>query len=192
MMRVNPHDFTQVVEEGCERGGGAVQGGGGEGWRRWGGGRLDLVEEVDEKNTEVVFGEPFYEEKKEDGTPRKVVDLHNKTDVNRVESNQTNLTMNSTYTEDSHEFEELHRRHEAMYWQDQDRVADSEHRSRGMTQNHGCDAARSRQRMSIEERARRLREISRSRSRSDGTSSSCVVSHPNKNVPMPCRFVPPL
>jgi hypothetical protein len=187
-MRVNPHDFTHVIEEGCEWGGsgsGGVQGGAeGDGWRQWGGGTLDLVEEVEEKNTEVVFGDPFYEEGAERGqTPRdNVADPHKKTDTNRVASN---LTMTTTGTDDSHEFEELYRRQEALYWQDQDRVADAERRSRSMTRNHDATARSSHQRMSIEERARRLREISRSRSRSDGTNSSCVVSrHPSVHAPM--------
>lgn len=177
-MRVNPRDFTQVVEEGREWGGSAVQGGGdGEGWRQWGGGTLDLVEEVEEKNTEVVFCDPFYEE--EGGTPRRddVADLLKNAGMNRVASNRTNLTMNTTGTDESHEFEELYRRQEAMYWQDHDRVADAERMSRGLTRNHDAATARSScQKMSIEERARRLREISRSRSRSDGTGNSCVVS----------------
>jgi hypothetical protein len=140
----------------------------------------DTEDETDrsreEKNTEVVFCDPFYDE--EGGTPRDdVADLLKNAGMNRVASNRTNLTMNTTGTDESHEFEELYRRQEAMYWQDHDRVADAERMSRGLTRNHDAATARSScQKMSIEERARRLREISRSRSRSDGTGNSCVVS----------------
>ena len=116
---------------------------------------LMAVKEVDEKDTEVVFGEPFYQATPED-VNNKLNTIEPAPKLNRVTSTRTNQTNN---TEDS--FEE-YKRHEAMYWVDQDQVADTEGRQR---------QTRPSQRMGIEERARRLRELSRSRSRSDGTGS---------------------
>ena len=74
----------------------------------------------------------------------------------------------------------MYKRNEAMYWVDEDQVAEAEKTSRRRsspvvvgttTDRRGSSAGRQSQRMSIEERARRLRELSRSRSRSDGTGS---------------------
>jgi len=90
-----------------------------------------------------------------------------------------NTTLNTTATEDSHEFEEMRERQEALYWRDAERVARAEGGARHCTGSGP----------SIEERARRLRELSRSRSRSDGTgsshksSSSLLQPHPHDTFP---------
>lgn len=154
----------------------------------------------DGTNTEVVFGEPFYEA--EEGlykNVRTVVDDGNgvahdefvPASFNRTRSDKTNQTQNTTITDDSHEFEEMYKRHEAMYWVDQDEVAITEKSARSRSRT-ATRASQAQQRMSIEERARRLRELSRSRSRSDGTGStnisgtSSLVSgqHPHDTVPV--------
>lgn len=143
--------------------------------------------QVDE-GAEVVFGEPFYQDddvvimaqntmtkgqqQKEVISPKSVADkiiadlLLKKTEMNqRVGSNQTKSTMNTTATDDdSGEFQAMLQRNEAIYWGDEEHVKDVERKSRGLKP------------MSIEERALRLREVSRSRSRSDGTGNVSVPS----------------
>lgn len=131
---------------------------------------------------EVVFGEPFYQEddvvmmtaqnttlkqQKEVISPKSVAEkefadlLLKKTEMNqRIGSNQTKSTMNTTaIDDDSGEFQAMLQRNEAIYWGDEEHVKDMERKSRGLKP------------MSIEERAQRLREVSRSRSRSDGTGN---------------------
>lgn len=155
VVRLHPLDFSQIIDEETELK-----------YTETGRGPLGLVqEEVDEKNTEVVFGEPFYEEEddfqKVDVPPAPA-------DLNRVASTRTHQTLNTTITdEESHEFEEMYQRHEAMYWVDSNQVASTERMARGSRRME----TRPSRGMSIEERARRLRELSRSRSRSDGTGS---------------------
>jgi hypothetical protein len=144
--------------------------------------------QVDE-GAEVVFGEPFYQEddvimmttaaqnkittttkdqqQKEVISPKSIADkiiadlLLKKNEMNqRIGSNETKCTMNTTATdEDSGEFQAMLQRNEAIYWGDEEHVKDVERKSRGLKP------------MSIEERAQRLREVSRSRSRSDGTGN---------------------
>lgn len=144
-------------------------------------GGLDVVEEVDE--TEVVFGAPFYEETLAMAT------MSSPSVLNRVPSTRTHQTLNTTVTEDTHEFEDMYQRHEALYWTNQDHVAHLERSSaclraipdetkKVMVRQHHDHRDRSSSssgRMSIEERARRLRELSRSRSRSDGSGSVSVL-----------------
>ena len=205
MLRLHPLDFSQIIDEDCEWNNNGQQastttttttplqrenhhrqvvvGGGG---ARVG---LDVVEEVDE--TEVIFGTPFYdddEKKKPDGTTTNAA--MPPSILNRVPSTRTNdYTLNTTVTEDTHEFEDMCQRHEALYWRDQEVVACSEQRSSSLRavppqphqqqqqptdRDHHRDRSSSSGnsgRMSIEERARRLRELSRSRSRSDGSGS---------------------
>jgi hypothetical protein len=143
--------------------------------------------QVDE-GAEVVFGEPFYQEddvvmmttdtqnnstttkdqqQKEVISPKSIADkiiadlLLKKTEMNqRMGSNETKCTMNTTATDDdSGEFQAMLQRNEAIYWGDEEHVKDVERKSRGLKP------------ISIEERAQRLREVSRSRSRSDGTGN---------------------
>ena len=160
MLRLRPADFSQIIDENAELKCNDIglQG-------------VAILEENEEKNTEVVFGEPFYQEELFQNV-RAVDDSHDNqrlefspaSNLNRVTSTKTNQTNNTTVTDESHEFEEMYKRQEAMYWTDQDQVAHSETNARST-------GGRPSQRMNIEERARRLRELSRSRSRSDGTSS---------------------
>jgi len=180
VLRLHPLDFSQIIDENTElkfsdRG---LEGEG-------------IPEESEEKNTEVVFGEPFYEEelfknvvKVDDSHDNQHLEFSPASDLNRVGSSKTHKTLNTTITEESHEMEEMCKRHEAMYWIDQDQVAHNE-------MNAKSTRCRSTQRLNIEERARRLRELSRSRSRSDGTGSSnksgsSLVSgqHPHDTVPV--------
>ena len=194
VLRLHPLDFSQIIDEDCEWKDDQVvvvaaatasteefrheyhhhQGGGGEGRK------LDVVEEVD--RTEVVFGIPFYEE----SSTTKGIPMTSPSDLYRVPSTRTHQTLNTTVTEDTHEFEDMCQRHEALYWTNQDQVASTERKSvslRGVPthqqqqsqyhQDHhrSSTTTSSSGRMSIEERARRLRELSRSRSRSDGSGS---------------------
>ncbi len=172
VLRLHPLDFSQIIDEECEiRGQQSSTTNDDEddydGMRRelqgaFGGGRkkchgLDVVEEEEVDETEVVFGAPFYEEKT----------------MHRVPSTRTNQTINTSATEDTHEFEDMCLRHEALYWTDEDQVARIERsacRADVVARVQDRDQ-RSSARMSIEERARRLRELSRSRSRSDGSGS---------------------
>ena len=154
IVRLNPQDFSQIISENDE-----IKYTPHDNSVSNNNTTLMAVKEVDEKDTEVVFGEPFYQATPED-INNKLNTIEPAPQLNRVTSTRTNQTNN---TEDS--FEE-YKRHEAMYWVDQDQVATTEGRQR---------QTRPSQRMGIEERARRLRELSRSRSRSDGTGS---VSYP--------------
>lgn len=173
VMRPNTLNFAPVHEEEC----GPDPGG----WCRQRDGGLAQVDE--EVGAEVVFGEPFYKEEttqEDQGTlPTAVSDkvvadgLHKTTEFDRVGSNRTNVTMNTTASDDSGEFQELLNRNEAIYWTDEDHVNTVERKSRGLTN------------MGIEERVRRLREVSRSRSRSDGTGSTLASgSHPHDTIPL--------
>lgn len=141
VVRLSPKDFSQITDEGSVVMESGLQ-------------RVAILEESEERDTEVVFGDPFYEEDM----------LRNTADLSRVASAKSQRSRNTTVTEESNEFEEMYRRQEAMYWTDQDQVARSE-------TNAGLAGGRPSRGMSIEERARRLRELSRSRSRSDGTGS---------------------
>eukprot|EP00578_Thalassiosira_sp_NH16_P021853 CAMPEP_0181092650 /NCGR_PEP_ID=MMETSP1071-20121207/9029_1 /TAXON_ID=35127 /ORGANISM="Thalassiosira sp., Strain NH16" /LENGTH=473 /DNA_ID=CAMNT_0023174839 /DNA_START=420 /DNA_END=1841 /DNA_ORIENTATION=- len=172
VVRLHPLDFTQIIDEEAEL--------------ECDDGRLSgVVEEVDEKNTEVVFGEPFYEEEEYGNGP--ATGLESADCLDRTGSARAHQTLDTTATEESNEFEEMHRRHEAVYWADQDQLASSERAVKDQRAGR-----RTSQRMGIEERARRLRELSRSRSRSDGTSSSnksgasSLVSrqHPHDTFPL--------
>jgi len=153
--------------------------------------------QVDE-GAEVIFGEPFYQEddvvmmaqntmnkdqqQREIISPKSVADkiiadlILKKTEMNqRVGSNQTKSTMNTTATDDdSGEFQAMLQRNEAIYWGDEEHVKDVERKSRGLKP------------MSIEERALRLREVSRSRSRSDGTGNVSVFKR--RRLSLPCYF----
>jgi len=177
VVRLHPQHFTQIVDEDAAQKHGGLRG------------VAAIPEEGEETNTEVVFGEPFYEDALlrnvravEDSRDNTHLEFSPASDLERVTSQKTRDT---TVTEESHEFEEMYRRHEAMYWTDQDQVAHNE-------SNAKSARCRPSQRMSIEERARRLRELSRSRSRSDGTGSSnksggsSLVSgqHPHDTVPV--------
>ena len=190
IVRLHPLDFSQIIDENTELKytEQVSPGGGGLG--------LVPVKEVNEQDTEVVFGQPFYEEnglfqnvRNTDVTkndtkknPSSSLIIEPPVQMNRVTSTKTHST---TITEDSHEFEEMYKRNEAMYWVDEDQVAEAEKTSRRRsspvvvgttTDRRGSSAGRQSQRMSIEERARRLRELSRSRSRSDGTGSVSFFS----------------
>ena len=163
VVRLHPLDFSQIIDENTElkyiepHSSGGLLG--------------PVTEEVTEKDTEVAFGEPFYEEEGLFQSVRPIVtdeitsNLNAGAELTRVISSRTSQTNNTSMTEDSHEFEDMYNRHEAMYWTDQDQVASGEKNTTSRT------TSRPSQRMSIEERARRLRELSRSRSRSDGTGS---------------------
>jgi len=181
VLRLHPRDFSQIIDENAELecGDNGLQG-------------VGILEETsEEKNTEVVFGDPFYGKDLfqnvcsiEDSHDNKRLDTP-ASNLNRSTSTKSQRTQNTTITEESNEFEEMYMRHEAMYWTDQDQVAHSETNARSTR-------CRPSERMSIEERARRLRELSRSRSRSDGTGSSnksgasSLVSgqHPHDTVPV--------
>jgi len=154
MLRLHPMDFSQIVEEEDLDRNTSVD-------------PLAVLEGEDEKNTEVLFGEPFYEEgaKKQISQDYPTQELAGATDFDRVQSTRTNQTLNTTITDDSKEFEDF-KRHEAVYWTNQDQVGNGEG-SVGFGRQ-----TRTSQHMGIEERARRLRDLSRSRSRSDGTGSS--------------------
>lgn len=186
VLRLHPLDFSQIIDEDCEWNDDQVVAGHAasstENLRREyhhqgvGEGGLDVVEEVDE--TEVVFGTPFYEET----TKATTIPMTSPSDLHRVPSTRTHQTLNTTVTEDTHEFEDMCQRHEALYWTNQDQVASSERKSVSLRvvphqqpqyhqDRHRSSTSSSSGRMSIEERARRLRELSRSRSRSDGSGS---------------------
>jgi hypothetical protein len=204
VLRIHPLDFSQIIDEnieleplaefGNEEEGG--QEGENEGPAAVSSGKEGNL--IDKANAEVVFGQPFYEETGLFQNVRTVVDestMMNNTRggvpvtaalpppsspsaLARVTSTKTH---NTTMTEDSHEFEEMYHQHEALYWIDQDRVANVERNARQQQQSNtnvgsGGSGGRCRQsqRMSIEERAARLRELSRSRSRSDGTGSVSI------------------
>ncbi|KAL7547426.1 hypothetical protein ACHAWF_017508 [Thalassiosira exigua] len=209
VLRLHPLDFHQIIEE--EAAGGR---GGATGFDPASpGGIAPAVSE--ERDTEVVFGEPFYEEEEaaaptapaaasNPSPPDPAVARHVRTVVDpssgvahdefvphplssRTRSaNTAGTAQNTTATEESHEFEEMRRRDEAAFWSDEGMVGAAERARERRTGRAGRG-------MSIEERARRLRELSRSRSRSDGTgssnksgSSSLVSSgrHPHDTVPV--------
>ena len=185
IVRLHPLDFSQIIDENTElKYTEQVS-------SSMGNGGLVPVKEVNEQDTEVVFGRPFYEENDlfqnvrntdiitKNDTSTKII-IGPPAQMNRVTSTKT---QNTTITEDSNEFEEMYKRNEAKYWDDEDKVATCEKTSRrsspvgGTTtdRRRGSSAGRQSQRMSIEERARRLRELSRSRSRSDGTGSVSII-----------------
>ena len=177
IVRLHPLDFSQIIDENTElKYTEQVS-------SSMGNGGLVPVKEVNEQDTEVVFGRPFYEENDLFQNVRNTEIIGPPAQMNRVTSTKT---QNTTITEDSNEFEEMYKRNEAMYWVDEDQVATCEKTSRrsspvlvdgGTTtdRRRGSSAGRQSQRMSIEERARRLRELSRSRSRSDGTGSVSII-----------------
>jgi hypothetical protein len=179
VLRLHPLDFSQIIDEDCEWNNGRETTTTDTALRReqyshhQEGGRLDVVEEVDE--TEVVFGAPFYEEKLLHTNDAVTVTSSSPLVLNRVPSTRTHQTLNTTVTEDTHEFEDMCQRHEALYWTNQDQVASLERSSACLrakpNQDHRDRSSSGGGRMSIEERARRLRELSRSRSRSDGSGS---------------------
>jgi len=181
IVHVNPLDFSQIIQENVE----LQKGRKGE--------VIPVPEETEEaaeeEKEEEVFGEPFYAEELydhvrtvNDSKDNQHLEFSPAANLKRVTTHQT---QNTTVTEDSHEFEEMYLRQEAMYWTDQDQVEHTEKNARSTRR-------RPSQRASVEERARRLRELSRSRSRSDGTGSSnksgtsSLVSgqHPHDTVPV--------
>lgn len=91
-------------------------------------------------------------------------------------------TLDTAATEETHEFEALVRRQEALYWRDADRAATAERGARAPRRSGGPGA---------EARARRLRELSRSRSRSDGAGShksgGSLLSGPHPHDTFPRR-----
>ena len=189
VVRLHPLDFSQIIDENAELHTELRQ--------QHGPSRVEGEEE--RNNTEVVFGQPFYNDLQQEAVDAKLLQnvrtvvnesngiaheeftpspgrvtptappsaLARVTSTRSSKSSRTQQTHNTTITEDSHEFEEMYNRHEQMYWIDSDQVANAERVGKGKN-----DRNRPSQRtMIIEERARRLRELSRSRSRSDGTGS---------------------
>lgn len=143
-VRVSTLDFRHVVDEDSE-------------WKQ--------INDAD------AFGTPFFEKEVQ------LLDVTSKPfPMTRGQSSNTRAT---NMTEDSREFEQVWMADEAQYWNDtvakESGVGSSSSKPitlKGDSKQSG--RARAVGRISIEERARRLRELSRSRSRSDGTGSvSC-------------------
>jgi len=120
---------------------------------------------ADEDARRGAFGDPFFDPK----------------ELSRVSSARSR---NTSVSEDSDAFEAMWKRDEARYWTTGAEANDS--KAGGAGRRHRASGRRT-DRPSVDERARRLRELSRSRSRSDGSGSnksSLLGQHPHDTVPV--------
>ena len=117
---------------------------------------------ADEDARRGAFGDPFFD-------PREFA---------RVPSSRT---QNTSLSEDSDAFEARWKQDEARYWTAGSQGDDAEGAA---ARRRDRASGRRAERPSVEERARRLRELSRSRSRSDGSGVSLERSLTRPDIPL--------